>query len=265
MLRTRVGKVLRAALGDDRVESLKAASGKTRQEVRWRGRRAVESARGTNPLLRYFETNEDRLIHKWMHYFDVYHTYFDRFRGRDIVVVEIGVFHGGSLQMWRDYFGPRARIWGVDIDSRCKAFEGPRITIVLGDQGDRDFLRRLAETVGPVDILIDDGGHTMDQQIATFEELYSLVKVDGIYLVEDTHTSYWPEEYGGGYRTPGTFMEYAKGLVDKLNAWHSRTPDLVVDDFTSTTRAIHFYDSIVVFEKGGVTRPGHRMTGRPSF
>ncbi|MGV8850097.1 MAG: hypothetical protein ACOH16_11195 [Propionibacteriaceae bacterium] len=257
--------MLRKTIGDAQVESIKSTASRVRRSVRRSALRAVDSAQGTNPLLRHFEANDGRLIHKWMHYFDIYHQYFDRFRDRDIVVVEIGVSHGGSLQMWSDYFGPKAKIWGVDIDPRCKAFEGPGIKIVIGDQGDRDFLIRLAEMVGPIDILIDDGGHLMDQQIATFEELYSLVKIDGIFLVEDTHTSYWPEDYSGGYRKPGTFMEYAKGLVDQLNAWHSREPELVVDDFTSTTRAMHFYDSIVVFEKGAVTRPGHRKTGTPSF
>jgi len=265
MIRAQVSKALRVVLGEDRVAGMRSAARRVDQSFRWRGRRVVESAQGTNPLLRHFEANDGRLIHKWMHYFDIYHQYFDRFRDRDIVVVEIGVSHGGSLQMWTEYFGPKAKIWGVDIDPRCQAFEGPGIKVVVGDQGDRDFLRKLAEMVGPIDILIDDGGHMMDQQIATFEELYSLVKIDGIYFVEDTHTSYWPEDYSGGYLKPGTFMEYAKALVDKLNAWHSREPELVVDDFTSTTRAMHFYDSIVVFEKGAITRPGHRMTGHPSF
>lgn len=265
MMRAQLGRGLRALLGDDRVAKLRASAVESRRAIGWQSRRAADVAQGTNPLTRYFEANDGRLIHKWMHYFDIYHQYFDRFRGRDIVVVEIGVSQGGSLQMWRDYFGPKAKIIGVDIEPRCKAFEAPGTTVVIGDQGDRDFLKKLAETVGPIDILIDDGGHTMDQQIATFEELYALVKIDGIFLVEDTHTSYWAEDYEGGYLRPGTFMEYAKGLVDKLNAWHSQSPELVVDDFTSTTRSIHFYDSIVVFEKGAITRPGHRKTGHPSF
>lgn len=252
-------------LGDERFERLKSGVRGSEARVRWEGRKAVEAVEGTNPLRRHFEENDGRLIHKWMHYFDIYHQYFNRFRGRDIVVVEIGVSHGGSLQMWRDYFGPKATIWGVDIDPRCKEFEEKGIHVVIGDQADRDFLRQLRDMVGPIDILIDDGGHQADQMINTFEELYSLVKIDGVYFVEDTHTSYWPEDYDGGYLKPGTFMEYAKGLVDKLNAWHSKDPALVVDDFTSTTRGMHFYDSIVIFEKGAITRPGHRMTGTPSF
>jgi len=83
-----------------------------------------------NPLEKYFRDN--RLIHKWMHYFDVYHRHFERFRGQPIVLVEFGVSQGGSLQMWRDYFGDQATIYGVDIDERWgrhrRALRKPRRT-----------------------------------------------------------------------------------------------------------------------------------------
>ena len=218
-----------------------------------------------NPLEKYFRRNPGRLIHKWVHYFDVYDRHFSRFRGRrGLVVVEFGVSHGGSLQMWRKYFGRRAKIYGVDIDPRCADFAGGRTTVFIGDQEDREFLRRIAAQTGPIDVLIEDGGHTMGQQIATFEELYPHVKADGVFLIEDLHTSYWTG-YGGGYRRPGTFIEYAKGLVDQLNAWHSREPGLGVDEFTRTTRSMHFYDSIVVFEKGHVAKPHAEKTGTPTI
>src|SRR6266705_2645761 len=73
-----------------------------------------------NPISEYFFNNRGRLIHKWHHYFEIYHRHFARFRGRSPVIVEIGVFHGGSLQMWRNYFGPGARTIGIDIDPRCR-------------------------------------------------------------------------------------------------------------------------------------------------
>jgi hypothetical protein len=104
----------------------------------------------------------------------------------------------------------------------------------------------------------------MGQQIATFEEVYPHLTKDGVFLIEDLHTSYW-ERYGGGHRREGTFIEYAKGLVEQLNAWHSREPGFEVDEFTRTTRSMHFYDSIIVFERGTVTKPRARRTGKPSF
>ncbi len=217
-----------------------------------------------NPLEQYFRANDKRLIHKWMHYFEIYHRHFERFRGKPIVVVEFGVSQGGSLQMWRSYFGKKALIYGVDIDPKCKDLGGPNTGIFIGDQEDRDFLRSIAAETGPIDVLIEDGGHEMGQQIATFEVLYPHVKEDGVFLIEDLHTSYW-KGFGGGYRKPGTFIEYAKGLTDQLNAWHSRDDDLQVDDFTRTTKSMHFYDSIIVFEKGTVVKPHAEKTGEVQF
>ncbi len=219
--------------------------------------------RRVNPLEEYFRQNDKRLIHKWMHYFEIYHRHFDRFRGQSITVVEFGVSQGGSLQMWRNYFGRRARIYGIDIDPNCKQFEDRRTKIFIGDQEDRDFLSEIAEKIGPVDVLIEDGGHTMGQQIATFEVFYPQITTDGVFLIEDLHTSYWPK-YGGGYLRPGTFWEYAKGLTGQLNAWHSRDKALQVDEFTRTTKSIHFYDSIIVFEKGKIVKPHAERTGHRS-
>ena len=226
--------------------------------------KGVDSVGVKNPLETYFRENQERLIHKWVHYFEIYHRHFERFRGKKVVVVEFGVSQGGSLQMWRNYFGKKALIYGVDINPRCKQFEDSKTKIFIGDQEDREFLRMIADEVGPIDILIEDGGHTMGQQIATFEELYPVVKADGVLLIEDLHTSYWAN-YGGGFRKPGTFIEYAKNLADQLNAWHSKEPGLSVDRFTQTTKSMHFYDSIIVFEKGQVERPHAEKTGQRTF
>jgi hypothetical protein len=201
-----------------------------------------------NPLWEYFSRNEGRIIHKWHHYFDIYHNHFRRFRGQSVKVLEIGVSKGGSLQMWKSYFGPTATIYGVDIDPQCKKLEEEQIEIFIGDQANRDFLRNLRKQIGTIDILIDDGGHTMLQQITTFEELYPAVGETGVYLIEDLHTSYW-QEYGGGYKKQGSFIEYAKEFIDNMNAWHSHDPELTPGNLTKTATGIHFYDSILVIEK----------------
>ena len=170
-----------------------------------------------NDLERFFRQNTGRLIHKWHHYFEIYDRHFARFRGQPVQIVEFGVSQGGSLRMWRDYFGPQAQIVGVDINPNCSQFEEPGVRIVIGDQEDRAFLRSLAQTLPRIDILIDDGGHTMRQQIHTFEELFPLVADSGVYLIEDLHTSYWPK-WGGGVRRKGTFIEYSKDFIDRLHA-----------------------------------------------
>ncbi|WP_291403742.1 class I SAM-dependent methyltransferase [Daejeonella sp.] len=217
-----------------------------------------------NDLENYFRLNDKRLIHKWNHYFEVYDRHFSKYRNKDIVILEIGVSHGGSLQMWKDYFGARAKIYGIDINPQCKEFEEENIKIFIGSQSDRNFLREVKAQIPPIDILIDDGGHTMVQQIVSYEELFDYVKEDGVYLCEDLHTSYWLE-FGGGNKRKGTFIEYSKNFIDSLNAYHSEQKNLKVDEFTKSVFSIHYYDSILVVEKRSIKEPFHERTGTPSF
>jgi hypothetical protein len=217
-------------------------------------RRGAVSADGPNPLEEFFYRYPGRRLDKWVHYFEIYHRHFSRFRGRSPVVLEIGVLQGGSIEMWHHYLGPGARVVGIDIDPRCRSFEDEATTILIGDQSDRKFLAAVREAVPRVDILIDDGGHKMNEQITAFEELYPHLDPLGVYLCEDMHTSLWPE-YGGGYRRDGTFLEYGKALVDRLYAWHSRDESLAVDAFTMGTHSLHFYDSVLVVEKRPMQRP----------
>ena len=227
-------------------------------------RAAAARTRG-NPLAEYFRTNRGRAIHKWHHYFEIYHRHFGRFRDHSPVVLEVGLYHGGSLEMWRHYFGPGAQIVGIDIDPRCREFADEDITVLIGDQADRAFLAQVRERFPRLDIVIDDGGHRMEQQIATFEELFAHVQPYGVYLCEDMHTSLWPE-FGGGVRREGTFLEYSKALVDRLYAWYSKEPErLSVGPFTQSTHGIHFYDSVVVIEKRPISQPHHTATGKPAF
>jgi methyltransferase family protein len=214
-----------------------------------------------NELRAYFESNPGRMIHKWLHYFEIYERYLDRYRGKDAVLVEIGVYQGGSLQMWKHYLGERATIWGVDVKPRCRVFAEDRIRIRIGDQSDPTFLTSLAAEIPRIDVLIDDGGHTMRQQRTTFDVLFPKVADDGVYICEDLHTSYW-SEYGGGYPGADSFVEYSKTLVDRLNAWHSRDPEaLPVSDFTRAAYALHYYDSMLVIEKRRRDPPEDRRTG----
>lgn len=214
-----------------------------------------------NDLEAYFNQNTGRVIDKWMHYFEVYDRHFSKYRGTEVVILEIGTSQGGSLQMWKYYFGDKAKIYGMDINPDCKQVEEENIKIFIGSQSDRNFLRKIKNEIPQVDILIDDGGHTMLQQIVTFEELFDHVKPDGVYLCEDMHTAYWTR-WGGGYKRKGTFVEYAKNFIDKLNAFHSREKSLQVDSFTRSANSLHFYDSILVIEKKPREAPYDRRTGK---
>lgn len=206
----------------------------------------------------FYNVVKAKEVHKWHHYFDIYDAHFKQFIGKNPVILEIGVQKGGSLDMWRHYFDGQCTIYGVDIDPSCRYNDN----IFIGNQEDPAFWAMIKTKIPKIDILIDDGGHTMQQQIVTFEHMYSHVKPNGVYLCEDTHTSYWGE-FGGGIQRKGTFMEYSKNFIDLINAWHFRFNEkLVVDSpllqqsvdydvcgFRKITHGIHIYDSIVVLQK----------------
>ena len=158
-------------------------------------------------------------IHKWENYFDIYEQYLNKYRGRNPRILEIGVQYGGSLKMWKEYFS-NAQIYGIDINPDCKKLEEKYIDIQIGSQNDKNFLKNYSKYVNNLDVIIDDGGHTMTQQLNTFNILFPILNDSGIYIVEDTESSY-QNMYGGGPKRKGTFVEFSKTLIDDINANHS--------------------------------------------
>lgn len=212
-------------------------------------------------LKEYFEKNTQNCINKWDHYFEIYEFWFKKYRNKPVTILEIGVYQGGSLKMWREYFGKEAKIYAIDINPLCKQFETENTKIFIGSQDDKEFLAQVKMEMPQVDIFIDDGGHMMEQQKVSFLELYPHIKENGLYLCEDLHTSYWTI-YGGGYNNSKSFIEFSKTLIDKLNAWHISNNELLVDTFTKTTYSLHYYDSVLVIEKKRITQPTSKMTGK---
>lgn len=217
-----------------------------------------------NDLEKYILENTGNQTCKWSHYAEIYDRHLSKFRGKAVNLVEFGVSHGGSLQIWKRYFGPKATIIGVDINPECKKLEEDRIKILIGDQGDRKFLKSILDDMPEIDILIDDGGHRMKQQVNTFEVLFPHIRPDGVYACEDLNTSYW-HRYGGGYKKKGSFIEYSKNFIDRLNAWHSEQPHrLNVSEFTKTAGSLHYYDALLIIEKRLREMPYSVETGNPS-
>lgn len=197
-----------------------------------------------------FLNHSGRTIHKWTQYFPAYERHFNRFRNQSLLFLEIGCGQGGSLQMWKEYFGPYAQIVGIDIRPECAAFEESQIQVRIGDQSDAAFLQKIVAEFGVPDVVLDDGSHIMSHVVSSFHNLYPRISPHGVYMVEDLHTAYW-DEYEGGLRRSGTFIELCKHLVDELNAdWTGVA--LPATDFTRSTLSMHFYDSLAVFEKGRV-------------
>lgn len=209
-----------------------------------------EQARAANAAEVAYYAQSDRIAQKWHSYLEVYDRHLSQYRDKPVRFLEIGVFQGGALQVWRRYLGQAAILNGLDIDPRCAQVDDPDLTIHIGSQTDTALLARIVEQMGGIDVVIDDASHVSEHQIATFEFLYPLLAPNGVYIVEDVHCSYWPE-FGGGLRAPGAFMEYAKGLLDRLHARYVLDPDPSDRDpgFADVTHAISFHDSMVVFEK----------------
>lgn len=204
------------------------------------------------------------MIHKWLHYFPIYEQFLAPYRGRSCTLLEIGVSHGGSLQMWRDHLGSKSRIVGIDIEPRVAELAEPGIEIHVGSQSDTEFLAKLVAMYGSFDVVIDDGSHLPSDQIASIEFLWPHVATGGCYIVEDLHSNYW-QEYGGGRRKGDTFIDWLRDRIDDMHAFHSHESDFEVNEWTRTLGGVHVYDSVAVLVKAAVPQPEHRKTGRPAF
>lgn len=205
---------------------------------------------------------------KWEQYLAVY----DRMlaakvaQGQPITLLEIGVFRGGSLEIWQRYLPEGSRVIGVDIDPQCKHIEfKENIEVIIGNAADPTFVKQYLVDLRP-DVVIDDGSHICRDVIASFNLLFDALRDDGIYIIEDVHTSYW-SGYGGGSGQPGSHMEYFKKLADALNVDH--IPELHVGgpgnsalrDIRASMEylsrrifAVSFYDSVIVVEKHPAVR-----------
>jgi len=169
-------------------------------------------------------------------------------------VLEIGVESGGSLGMWSHYFGPKCRMFGVDINPKCKSFENGTTKIYIGDQGDRKFWRQFTSEVPALDIVIDDWSHDPDHQLLTFEELLPHIRPGGIYICEDIH--------GAGNR----FSAYIHSVADQLNAMNTVTSHTVQNEtiavqatpFQSIVSSISYYPFVTIVELA--ERPTSRFT-----
>jgi 23S rRNA U2552 (ribose-2'-O)-methylase RlmE/FtsJ len=210
-------------------------------------------------LSQVFIEHDGHLSDKWEHYLAAYEAIFHRFieSQTPVRLLEIGVQNGGSLQIWSKYFPSGSTIVGVDIDPACAGLAtDTNVSIRIGDARSKDVLDRLLEET-EFDIIIDDGSHRSDDIIAGFDACFGRLSCGGLYIVEDLHCSYW-SSHGGGFRMPGSSMEWFKGLTDALNADHFEFDVCARVDSVQLLRLrklgsqiarITFFDSLVVVEK----------------
>jgi demethylmacrocin O-methyltransferase len=186
-----------------------------------------------------------------------YEKLFAPIRKQRLKILEIGVGGysnvrrgGASLRMWKHYF-PNSLIYALDIHDK-KALEERRIKIFQGDQSDTKFLSDTFAPLAPLDVIIDDGSHQSAHVIASFTALFPLLADGGIYAVEDTCTSYWPE-FGGDSADldrKDTLMNFFKSLTDGLNYQEINRPAYVPSSLDRTINSIHFYHNLIFVFKG---------------
>jgi len=187
-------------------------------------------------------------------YCPIYFSYFSHLRNERFNLLEIG--YGGyndpnkggeSARMWCEFF-PNAEVTVVDIMPKI-VFDEPFI-FKQGDQTDKAFMQSL----GSFRVIIDDGSHRSEDQIATFETMFPLMPDGGIYVIEDTQTSYWKE------LSPGrTAMQYFQRLTDGLNyreVREKREPTY----FDRHIFSIHFYHNLIFIFKDDNTEPSNSVT-----
>ncbi len=194
----------------------------------------------------FYEHRTGPGIWKWDHYFDIYTKHFDRFRFTDVRIVEIGVYSGGSLDMWSTYFGLKSQIIGVDIQPECMSYERKGVKIYIGNQSKKEFWEEFKSKVGMVDIVIDDGSHKPRHQALTFNQLFPHIRPGGMYLCEDIHG--YPDNQFADYMS-----EYARGLNDHQKYEKSLDDDRRLTKKTTTIqreiKSVSFYPYVVVVEK----------------
>jgi hypothetical protein len=219
---------------------------------------ASDSPPAGGPVAEAFNQAAD--VHKLRHYLPVYESALPT--DRPIRMLEIGVFHGGSLRMWRNYLHSESVIVGIDIDPETKQFDDPQqqIHVRIGGQQDVAFLRSVVDEFGPFDVILDDGSHVPSHMVASFRYLFPEgLKPGGVYLVEDIHTNYWTV-----YRDqPMSFIDFSKWLIDAMHAHYlpmidepnfreghpDRLQEVRVPLAAAILEKLEFYDSIAVFHR----------------
>jgi len=202
---------------------------------------------------------------KWGGHFytPVHHQLFAHLRDRPVRLLEIGIggyqfarVGGASLAMWADYF-PHGHILGINVCAKTLEL-GPRVSVRQGSQDDAAFLARMSAEHGPFDIIIDDGSHVPAHVIATFNVLFPLLADDGLYVIEDMQTTFWPQ-FGGSALDGGATMHLARAILEHLNHAEIKIvqPKRQVADFVKSIRSFRAYHNVFVVEKGDNTEPSN--------
>lgn len=206
---------------------------------------------------------------KWHNYTEIYEHYFESKRAHTLNFLEIGFYKGASARMWEAYF-PYASLHFIDINAQAFKLHGQNLSsrchLHIINQSNKSELYNFAKKVGSqFDIIIDDGSHIVGHQIISFVALFPFLKSNGIYIIEDLHTSYW-QIYGGGgtmekpQASPQSAIRFFQALIDDVNYIGARThcanikkcPPILLQAlnyYQKYIKSMHFYDSLCLIIK----------------
>lgn len=250
-------------------------SGTNRSELQQIGNQQIESRKDTN-CAKWNFLEEVKYMDKlaldagtvkastFANYTRIYPLYFAPLKDEPIRLLEIGIFKGQSVRLWENYFS-KAELHFIDLPGHKRLIEywSKRSKYHFMNQTHVDPLTELAKTTGPFDVIIDDAGHLMEEQILSFKTLFPYVKPGGIYVIEDIFTSYWKEKGGLGSRDapkpgPGTTIDFVKNLVDQVNFVSASFGFEIAGTeaearlgsrmsyYSRRINSVHFYDGIVI-------------------
>jgi len=199
-------------------------------------------------------------ISKWTHYFQTYDFYFKRFINEPHTFMEIGVWKGGSIQMWRKLLGPYVKIIGIDIDENCKKHHNPDegIYIYIGDQSDENFLQKILEehnNIAP-NIILDDGSHVPKHQIKSFNFFFPKQRQGDIYLVEDIEINEKMSIDNWNKSENNTFCEYINSLNYQM---YSNIND---EGILNNAININYTENMIAIKKGNLINRKSIRAGR---
>ena len=205
-------------------------------------------------IVKFFKSSPRYSI-KWNNYFEIYENIFKKYVNKKITFVEVGIGNGGSLFMWRKFFGNKAKIIGIELNPDAKILEKHGFEIYIGDQANPSFWKKFYKKIGKIDILLDDGGHRNIQQITSFMESINFIKEHGKIVVEDTHTSYMKKK---GFKNPSkySFVSFCTHLIENM---HRRNPMInkKINLFSKKIKQINFYDSVIEINIGKTKELGY--------
>lgn len=186
-------------------------------------------------------------------YLDNYAKHLEGWRDKEFTMLEIGVAGGSSIKMWQEYF-PKAKVFGIDNNPDCATYVE---NVFIGDHNDKSFMDATMNKIGLCSLIIDDGSHVGHDMKNLFKYLFvNWVRMNGLYIVEDTHCLY-SEHYNQG----SDAFQFFTGLVRDVDVAgramtgnqnyaidHPMT-EPPVPEYSRYLGAIHFYPSTYIFER----------------